>query len=65
MSFVSPKDGRLRDMPHCRPALPKKPFPPAEIGPESQFTTPIHCTSLSVVIYSDLKLSLLYGKDLV
>ena len=33
-------------MPHCWPALPKKPFPPAELVLLSQFTTPIYCTSL-------------------
>ena len=31
MSFVPQKGGRLRDMPHCWPALPKKPFPLAEL----------------------------------
>ena len=50
MSFVPQNDWRLRDMPHCRPALPKKPFTPAELVLESQFTTPIHCTSLPEVL---------------
>ena len=36
-------------MPHCRPALPKKPFPLAEIGPSYLFATSIPCSFLSLI----------------
>ena len=37
MIFVPQKSERLRNMQHCRPALPKKPFPSAEIGPDHTY----------------------------